>query len=74
MVLWAWKKELNESALDEAPLRELLRLYRLGSSSSKADEEIADLCRGELVKLQGGGPREHRDLATLHRAFQEGAQ
>ncbi|WP_411844904.1 arginine--tRNA ligase [Roseibacillus persicicus] len=54
MVLWAWKKELNETALEEEPLRELLRLYRLGSSSSKADEEIANACRAELVKLQGG--------------------
>ena len=54
MVLWAWKKELNEAALEEEPLRELLRLYRLGSSSSKADEEIANICRAELVKLQGG--------------------
>ena len=54
MVLWAWKKELNEEALEKEPLRELLRLYRLGSSSSKADEEIANLCRAELVKLQAG--------------------
>ena len=54
MVLWAWKKELDEEALEKEPLRELLRLYRLGSSSSKADEEIANLCRAELVKLQGG--------------------
>ena len=54
MVLWAWKKELNEEALNAEPLRELLRLYRLGSSSSKADEAIADLCRAELVKLQSG--------------------
>ena len=54
MVLWAWKKELDEEALGAEPLRELLRLYRLGSSSSKADEETANLCRAELVKLQGG--------------------
>lgn len=54
MVLWAWKEELNAEALECEPLRELLRLYRLGSSSSKADEEIANLCRAELVKLQAG--------------------
>ena len=54
MVLWAWKKELNEEALEKEPLRELLRLYRLGSSSSKTDETIANLCRAELVKLQAG--------------------
>lgn len=54
MVLWAWKKELDEKALAEEPLRELLRLYRLGNSSSKADEDIANACRAELVKLQAG--------------------
>lgn len=54
MVLWAWKKELDEAALAEEPLRELLRLYRLGSSSSKENAEVADACRAELVKLQGG--------------------
>lgn len=54
MVLWAWKKELNEEALGQEPLKELLRLYRLGSRSSKGEEAIADLCRAELVKLQAG--------------------
>ncbi len=54
MVLWAWKKEVQEEALQADSLRELLRLYRLGSSSSKADKAIADACRNELVKLQQG--------------------
>ncbi len=54
MVLWAWKSELDEEALEKEPLRELLRLYRLGSSSSKNDEDLANLCRAELVKLQQG--------------------
>lgn len=54
MVLWAWKKELNATALEEEPLRELLRLYRLGSRSSKEDAAVAEACRAELVKLQSG--------------------
>ncbi|MEM9079627.1 MAG: arginine--tRNA ligase [Verrucomicrobiota bacterium] len=54
MVLWAWKKGVDEAALEEEPLRELLRLYRLGSSASKGDEGTADDCRNELVKLQQG--------------------
>jgi arginyl-tRNA synthetase len=54
MVLWAWKKELDEGALEEEPLKELLRLYRSGSRSSKEDDAIADACRAELVKLQNG--------------------
>ena len=31
MVIWAWKKELDEAALTADPLQELLRLYRLAS-------------------------------------------
>ena len=54
MVIWAWKRELDEAALQAAPLQELLRLYRLGSSAAKEDEEIKTACRQELVKLQGG--------------------
>ncbi len=54
MVIWAWKGDLNESALQEAPLQELLRLYRLASNASKEDETIKNACRQELVKLQAG--------------------
>lgn len=54
MVIWAWKRELDRTALEEAPLQELLRLYRLASNSSKENEEIKNACRQELVKLQGG--------------------
>ena len=54
MVIWAWKRELNEEALQADPLQELLRLYRLASNASKEDEVIKDACRAELVKLQSG--------------------
>lgn len=54
MVIWAWKKDLNEAALAEAPLQELLRLYRLASGASKEDEAVKEACRAELVKLQSG--------------------
>ena len=54
MVTWAWKQGVDEAALEEAPLQELLRLYRHASESSKDDEAIKDLCRQELVKLQQG--------------------
>ncbi|MEN8694879.1 MAG: arginine--tRNA ligase [Akkermansiaceae bacterium] len=54
MVTWAWKQGVDEAALDEAPLQELLRLYRHASEASKKDEAIKDLCRHELVKLQQG--------------------
>ncbi len=54
MVIWAWKREVNEEALTADPLTELLRLYRLANDAKKADEAIADECRQELVKLQAG--------------------
>lgn len=54
MVTWAWKQGLNEQALLENPLQELLRLYRHASDSSKADDSIREACRQELLKLQQG--------------------
>ena len=54
MITWAWKNGLNEQALLENPLQELLRLYRHASDSSKADETTREACRMELVKLQQG--------------------
>ena len=56
MVTWAWKKGVDEAQLEEAPLQELLRLYRSASDASKEDEAIKDECRSELVKLQQGDP------------------
>jgi len=54
MVTWAWKNSLDEQALLDNPLQELLRLYRYASDSSKADEAVSEACRVELVKLQQG--------------------
>lgn len=54
MVTWAWKNCLDEAALLENPLGELLRLYRHASDSAKADDDIREACRLELVKLQQG--------------------
>lgn len=58
MVIYAWKKELNEEALKAEPLTELLRLYRSANQACK-EENIKDLCRAELVKLQNGDPENH---------------
>ncbi|TAE76169.1 MAG: arginine--tRNA ligase [Verrucomicrobia bacterium] len=54
MITWAWKSSLDEQALLENPLQELLRLYRHASDSAKSDEAIREACRMELVKLQQG--------------------
>lgn len=67
MVLYGWKRDLNEDALVADPIRELLRLYKAVNAESKAQEEamkagerpdtpVRDACRAELVKLQAGDP------------------
>ena len=67
MVLYGWKRDLNEAALLADPIRELLRLYKAVNAQSKAQEEalkagertvtpVRDACRAELVKLQAGDP------------------
>ncbi len=56
MVTWAWKKGVDEVALETAPLQELLRLYRSSSEAAKTDDAIREECRSELVKLQQGDP------------------
>ncbi|MCX8237592.1 MAG: arginine--tRNA ligase [Akkermansiaceae bacterium] len=54
MVTWAWKKGVDGKQLEEEPLQELLRLYRMASDAAKEDEAIKEECRAELVKLQKG--------------------
>ncbi len=54
MVIWGWKNLLDQEALAEEPLSELLRIYRSVNAKCKDDEEIKNACREELVKLQGG--------------------
>ncbi|MEM6954749.1 MAG: arginine--tRNA ligase [Myxococcota bacterium] len=44
----------DESALDEKPLDELERVYKLASARAKEDEAFADAARQELAKLQAG--------------------
>jgi len=67
MVLYGWKRDLDEAALLADPIRELLRLYQAVNAESKAQEEalkagertdtpVRDACRAELVKLQAGDP------------------
>ncbi len=54
MILYAWKLELNESALEQDPIKELLRLYQKYSLLCKEDEVVLAACKEELVKLQQG--------------------
>lgn len=54
MILWGWKRILDQETLDENPVGELLRVYREVNARAKEDEAIREECKAELVALQGG--------------------
>ncbi|MDF1740040.1 MAG: arginine--tRNA ligase [Verrucomicrobiales bacterium] len=54
MILWGWKNLLDETALETDPIPELLRIYRDVNAKTKDDEALKEVCKAELVKLQGG--------------------
>lgn len=54
MIIYGWKSMLDEAALEAQPLQELLRIYRAVTALCKEDDSIKELCKAELVKLQGG--------------------
>jgi arginyl-tRNA synthetase len=54
MILWGWKNLLDESALEADPIPELLRVYREVNARTKEDESLLEVCKSELVALQGG--------------------
>lgn len=54
MIIWGWKNLLDKSAIEADPIPELLRIYREVNAKQKDDAELAEACREELVKLQGG--------------------
>jgi arginyl-tRNA synthetase len=53
-VIYGWKHWRDEEALSEAPVEELVRLYKEANALSETDAEVLRECREELVKLQGG--------------------
>ncbi|MEM7387145.1 MAG: arginine--tRNA ligase, partial [Verrucomicrobiota bacterium] len=59
MIIYGWKNHLDEAALENDPIRELLRIYREVNAKAKVDEKILDTCRNELVKLQQGDEENH---------------
>ncbi len=54
MILWGWKNLLDEAAMEENPIEELLRIYRDVNAKAKDDKALKETCKNELVKLQGG--------------------
>jgi arginyl-tRNA synthetase len=53
-VIYGWKHFLNQEALVQAPIDELVRLYREVNSLEETDPRIKETVRHELVKLQQG--------------------
>ena len=54
MILHGWKTQLNQEALHQDPIHELVRVYRAVNAATKADESVLEICKGELVRLQQG--------------------
>lgn len=53
-LIWAYKRHLDRGALDQNPLEEFERLYKLGNSLAESDGAILEEARQELVRLQAG--------------------
>jgi len=53
-VIYGWKHFLDMDALEQAPIAELVRLYREVNSLEENDPAIKETVRHELVKLQQG--------------------
>jgi arginyl-tRNA synthetase len=54
MIIHGWKTQLDQAALKEDPIHELVRVYKSVNAATKADEAVLETCKGELVKLQQG--------------------
>jgi arginyl-tRNA synthetase len=59
-VIYAWKNFLDRTALEAAPIAELVRLYREADALSRNNQEVLEECRLELVKLQQQDPENYR--------------
>lgn len=56
MILHGWKTILNDEALVEDPIHELVRVYKAVNARAREDDAVMSTCRTELVKLQQGDP------------------
>jgi arginyl-tRNA synthetase len=54
MLLVAWKRDLDATALKSDPLAEMERLYKKLSAECKENPAALETAKQELVKLQGG--------------------
>ncbi|MBL9114476.1 MAG: arginine--tRNA ligase [Verrucomicrobiaceae bacterium] len=54
MIIHGWKTLLNQEALKQDAIHELVRVYKEVNAATKADPAVLEICKGELVKLQQG--------------------
>jgi arginyl-tRNA synthetase len=54
MILYGWNHFLNQEALAQDPIAELVRVYRRVTMACKEDPAVLERCKAELVKLQAG--------------------
>ena len=66
-VIYGWKNNLNESAFNQDPIKELLRLYQLVKEGFESDPKINAACLEETVKLQSGD----KESISLWNQFKE---
>ena len=54
MVIYGWKNLLDQRALQQNPLAEVVRVYKETNALAASDPQVREACRQELVKLQAG--------------------
>ena len=54
MVIYGWKNLLDQRALQQNPLAEIVRIYKETNALATSNPEVREACRQELVKLQAG--------------------
>ena len=54
MVIYGWKNLLDQHALQQNPLAEIVRIYKETNALATGDLQVREACRQELVKLQAG--------------------
>ena len=67
MILYGWKNLLDQAALEEEPVEELVRVYKEVNRMQKEDAGLRDVCKEELVKLQSG---DEENLAIWERCVE----
>jgi arginyl-tRNA synthetase len=54
MVIYGWKNLLDQRALQQNPLAEIVHIYKETNALATSDPQVREACRQELVKLQAG--------------------